>query len=148
MADKTEPDGKRVYKFFNRPFEGIAKERVPYIPKMLYRVHEIEEESKAFVDDPQIAIKRYGWRWQARPNKDPVTGQIADVSKDEVITTDKDAPPATGWRAKLDEARVKMRTKLSDWRDAYAVGMDRSLENYYTTNGRRCFGVETRWMSV
>lgn len=129
MPDVTAPGGHRVFRFYNRPGEIIYSESVDYVPNIINHVKAAEE-----------AEENPGWRWKHRP-----ATTIPDGTSFVSPVPEEDAAAATnngGMKAKLTSLKQKLapiqqklRTKYLDAKDVLAVGLDRKLENYYTTGG-------------
>lgn len=138
MADPAAPGGYRVYRYYNEPYAALHYEQVPYNQRFLYRLKDLENEAhKTALDTPdyQRKLRTIGWRWKGRP---------ADLDPTEPLPPREFVRPIPGntlqkakqaFLSKFADQQWKMRTHLSDIKDAIAVGKDRRLANYHTTGG-------------
>ena len=115
MADKLDPLGYRLYKFYNEPYAAIHRERVP---TGLHGVEDMEDGAGSLSREAE---------------------QVQTDQQGHVVQLRQPGGRGAWFKSKLDAALWKLRTHLSDLKDTIAVGRDRSLANYHTTGGIPAF---------
>ncbi|SJX63987.1 uncharacterized protein SRS1_11226 [Sporisorium reilianum f. sp. reilianum] len=117
FPNAAEPGGHVVYAYANEPHTAFHRERFNVLPTVV-KFRQGREGPKA----REMVVRPI-----------PGTGQVEQLPPDATFRqAEFERPPPM---SQADAWRWKLRTRLSDAKDALAVGRDRSLAGYHTTGG-------------
>ncbi|CBQ68353.1 conserved hypothetical protein [Sporisorium reilianum SRZ2] len=117
FPNAAEPGGHVVYAYANEPHTAFHRERFDVLPTVV-KFRQTREGPKA----REMVVRPI-----------PGTGQVEQQPPDATFRqAEFERPPPM---SQADAWRWKLRTRLSDAKDALAVGRDRSLAGFHTTGG-------------